>query len=131
MPTINISSGVLGISEKKRIALKVARELKGHGLDPAHCMVIFSVLDEQSVFSAGLPLPVNHADSGKSRVFFIRASIAASRDQFFRKEFAHQLFNFFAEHFADVFFYLQYEDVCPESVFYSTGDFLNNAATKG
>ena len=131
MPTINIRSGFLGISEKKKIALKVARELKGHGLDPAHCMVIFSALDEYSVFSAGLSMPINHGDSKKSRVFFIRASIAASRDQFFRKDFATQLFNFFNAQFADVFFYLQYEDVFPESVFYSTGEALNNAAIKG
>lgn len=131
MPTINIRSGFLGISEKKKIALKVARELKGHGLDPAHCMVIFSALDEDSVFSAGLSMPINHGDSKKSRVFFIRASIAASRDQFFRKDFATQLFNFFNAQFADVFFYLQYEDVFPESVFYSTGETLNNAAIKG
>lgn len=131
MPTINIRSGFLGISEKKKIALKVARELKGHGLDPAHCMVIFSALDEDSVFSAGLSMPINHGDSKKSRVFFIRASIAASRDQFFRKDFATQLFNFFNAQFADVFFYLQYEDVFPESVFYSTGESLNNAAIKG
>jgi len=131
VPTINIRSGFLGISEKKKIALKVARELKGHGLDPAHCMVIFSALDEDSVFSAGLSMPINHGDSKKSRVFFIRASIAASRDQFFRKDFATQLFNFFNAQFADVFFYLQYEDVFPESVFYSTGESLNNAAIKG
>jgi hypothetical protein len=131
VPTINIRSGFLGISEKKKIALKVARELKGHGLDPGHCMVIFSALDEDSVFSAGLPMPINHGETKRSRVFFIRASIAASRDQFFRKDFATQLFNFFTAQFADSFFYLQYEDVFPESVFYATGETLTNAATKG
>jgi hypothetical protein len=131
VPTINIRSGFLGISEKKKIALKVARELKGHGLDPSHCMVIFSALDEESVFSAGLPMPINHGESKRSRVFFIRASIAASRDQFFRKDFATQLFNFFTAQFADSFFYLQYEDVFPESVFYATGETLTNAGTKG
>lgn len=130
MPTINICCGSLEVSEKKKIALKVARELKGHGLDPAHCMVIFSALDPHSVFSAGMPMPINDGETHRSRVFFIRASIAASRDQFFRKDFATQLFNFFSEQFVDAFFYLQYEDVFPESVFYATGQTLTNAATK-
>ncbi|WP_409272735.1 hypothetical protein [Pseudomonas sp. KCJK9111] len=130
MPTINIRSGFLGISEKKKIALKVARELKGHGLDPSHCMVIFSLLDEDSLFSAGLPMPINHDESKRSRVFFIRASIAASRDQFFRKDFATELFNFFTDQFVDSFFYLQYEDVFPKSVFYATGETLTNAGAK-
>lgn len=130
MPTINIRSGFLGIIEKKKIALKVARELKGHGLDPSHCMVIFSPLDEDSLFSAGLPMPINHDESKRSRVFFIRASIAASRDQFFRKDFATELFNFFTDQFADSFFYLQYEDVFPKSVFYATGETLTNAGAK-
>ncbi|MBK4988202.1 hypothetical protein [Pseudomonas sp. S36] len=131
MPTINIRSGFLGISDKKKIALKVARELKGHGLDPSHCMVIFSALDEGSLFSAGLPMPINNGESTRSQVFFIRASIAASRDQFFRKDFATQLFDFFSTQFAGSFFYLQYEDVFTENVFYATGETLTNAGTKG
>ena len=131
MPTINIRSGFLGTSDKKKIALKVARELKGHGLDPSHCMVIFSALDEGSLFSAGLPMPINNGESTRSQVFFIRASIAASRDQFFRKDFATQLFDFFSTQFAGSFFYLQYEDVFTENVFYATGETLTNAGTKG
>lgn len=108
----------------------IARGLKGHGIDPNHCMVIFTPLTDSSVFSAGVSMPVTDRESGRPCVFFIRASIAASRDQHFRTAFAEQLFGFFSERFNGAFFYLQYEDVFPENVFYTQGSHLINAAMK-
>jgi hypothetical protein len=116
MPTITIRTGALPATQRRLVALRLARWLGAEGVEPAHAVVRFEDSADGSVYVGGLP--VEALDPGAERPVHaeVTCCVGPDRDGDFRARLATEIARALPTGASMPFLYLEFRPTSPADV---------------
>src|SRR5262245_2538957 len=93
MPTITIAATAAPTRWRRRVARGLADWLSARGVEAAHVITRFTVVDAEDAFSGPFPLgwAVAGQMGGTADYAFVTCAVSAHRDRAFRRDLAAQI----------------------------------------